>query len=217
MPRVSALLHALTTDRVPAFAAATGLPPESAEQWLPHIEEAAERFRISTPARLAMFLAQVGHESQGFRRLTENLNYSDAGLCQTWPSRFPTLADAMPYHRQPERIANKVYANRMGNGDEESGDEWRYRGRGLIQLTGRDNYAACAEALGVDLLAYPDLLTDRAYAALSAGWYWQMRGLNPLADAGEIELVSRRINGGEHGLAERAALWKRARLALGVA
>lgn len=178
---------------------------------------------IVTGARQAAFLAQVLVESAGLRTLEESLDYSVQRLRQVWPRRFPTDADAQPCSRAPEKLANKVYANRLGNGDETSGDGWKYRGRGLIQLTGRANYEAFSTAMHVDALRDPDLLLKPAGAVLSAVWFWQSKCLNALADetAGAdgdnrfIELT-RRVNGGVNGLAERRAYWQRARQALGV-
>lgn len=158
-------------------------------------------YGIDTPARVAAFLAQVAHESADFTRVTENLNYSAFGLASTWPSRF-RLPNGQPnelahaLHRNPIAIANHVYANRMGNGDVASEDGWRYRGRGLKQLTGRANYAACGEGIGLDLIGHPELLEEPDAAVESACWYWREHGLNALADAGDFEGVTRRINGG---------------------
>ncbi|MDW3710703.1 MULTISPECIES: glycoside hydrolase family 19 protein [Pseudomonas] len=180
---------------------------------------AMSRFSITTPARQSAFLAQCAHESAGFSRLAENLNYSASGLAATWPGRFRGVdgqpnALALAYQRRPAVIANHVYANRMGNGDEESGDGWRFRGRGLLQITGRGMYQRCGDALGLPLLEQPDLLLQPEPAVLSAAWFWQSNGLNALADAGDFEAITRRINGGLNGLAERKALWLKAREAL---
>ena len=135
------------------LAQALHMTPAKAEEWIDAINQTFEYFDISTPEQQASFLGQCGHESNGFTALVENLNYKAESLCKVWPKRFPTLDAAQPYNRNPEAIANHVYASRMGNGDEESGDGFAFRGRGLIQLTGRDNYRACGEALGVDLEA----------------------------------------------------------------
>ncbi|WP_325927410.1 glycoside hydrolase family 19 protein [Pseudomonas mosselii] len=169
------------------------------------------KYAIVTRLRIAAFLAQIGHESGQLRSLTENLNYSAEALVRTWPSRF-TAQTAGVYARKPERIANRVYEGRMGNGPEPSGDGWRYRGRGVLQVTGRDNYRACSEALFSDsrLLNAPELLEHPVYAALSAGWFWQSRGLNALADAGEFLAITKRINGGINGLEDREQLYARA-------
>lgn len=197
------------------LALAAGIAPDLAFRWYPHINEMADRFQV-TGKRLAMWIAQCGHESDSFTRLVENLNYSAPGLHRVWPKRFPTVADAVPYMRQPEKIANKVYANRMGNGDEGSGDGWRFRGRGLIQLTGRANYKACGGGLGVDLVGDPGLLSDPRWASLSAGWFWQTRKLNALSDAGDVEAVTRKINGGTTGLQDRLVRYDRALPHIGV-
>jgi len=137
--------------------------------------------------------------------LEENLHYSATRLMAVWPSRFPNIAVANQYANNPEKIANYVYAGRLGNGDEESGDGWRYHGRGLIQLTGKDNYANCGSGLGVDLLSNPNMLIDPKYAALSAGWFWNKKGLNALADAQDLDTMTKRINGGLLGLDDRKA------------
>lgn len=187
------------------LAQALKLTPAKAEEWIDAINETFDRFDISTPERQACFLGQCAHESGGFTALKENLNYKQESLCKVWPKRFPTIDDAEPYHKQPEKIANKVYANRMGNGDEESGDGWKYRGRGLIQLTGHDNYKACGEALGVDLLSDPDLVSTPQYAALSAGWFWDKNHLNAYADKNDMEGLTKKINGGTHGIDDRVA------------
>lgn len=167
-----------------------------------------ERFQISTPVRQAAFLAQVAHESAGFRRLEENLNYSAQGLKATWPHRFDVEKAAL-LHRKPQQIANYVYAGRLGNGPESSGDGWRFRGRGLIQITGRNNYREVSEALFLSahrLLDEPELLTQPDCAAKSAGYFWQSRGLNLLADQGNFRQITYRINGGYHGMDARDAL-----------
>lgn len=179
------------------------------------LADACAEFDIGTPLRLASFLAQVAHESGQLSRVSENLNYSVAGLVATFPKYF-TAATAPAYARQPEKIANKVYAGRMGNGDEASGDGWRFRGRGLIQVTGRTNYGACAAALGLDLLTEPALLAAPVPACRSAAWFWKERGLNGLAEARDFVTITRRINGGIHGLAERQAYYDRACAVLNV-
>lgn len=181
------------------------LTPAKAEEWIDAINETFDRFDISTPERQACFLGQCAHESAGFTALKENLNYSAEGLTKVWPKRFPSLDAAQPYHRNPEKIANKVYADRMGNGNEASGEGFKYRGRGLIQLTGKDNYKACGEALGADLLNDPDQVSSPKYAALSAGWFWDKNKLNQFADANDMTTLTKRINGGTHGLDDRIA------------
>ena len=177
--------------------------------FVPVLNTAMGKYSIITPARIAAFLAQVGHESGQLTALVENLNYSAQALLSCWPARF-TAALASQVARQPEKIANIVYADRMGNGSTASGDGWSYRGRGLIQVTGRANYAKCGEALGLDLIGNPDLLAQPANAALSAGWFWSINGLNTLADAGNFTQITQRVNGGQNGAADRLAIYQRA-------
>ncbi|MBJ2181457.1 glycoside hydrolase family 19 protein [Pseudomonas veronii] len=165
------------------------------------------RYGIVGTPRAAAFIAQVGHESGQLTRLVENLNYSADGLMKTWPSRFD-LVRATACARKPEQIANVVYACRMGNAA--PGDGWKYRGRGPIQVTGKANYAACGEALGLDLINHPELLEKPQYAAMSAAWFWSANGLNTLADAGDLTKITRRINGGLTGQADRQALYDKA-------
>jgi putative chitinase len=172
-----------------------------AEEWVDAINTTFETFEIETLEQKASFLGQCGHESNGFTALVENLNYKAESLCEVWPKRFYSLEMALPYNRNPEKIANYVYANRMGNGNEESGDGWNFRGRGLIQLTGRDNYRTCGEALSVDLESNPDLVSTPMYAALSAGWFWRTHKLNDIAD--NVAAVTQKINGGTLGLEDR--------------
>lgn len=179
--------------------------------FVPALNRAMARWKIDSPVRQAAFLAQVGHESGQLRRLVENLNYSAEALVRTWPNRF-TAQNAGAYARQPERIANRVYGGRMGNGQETSGDGWRYRGRGLIQLTGRDNYRRAGQALGLPLLENPELLEQPEHAAQSAAWWWATHGLNELADAGRFSDIGSIINTGQpgrvpHGAVERKALY----------
>ena len=175
--------------------------------FVPVLNAAMNRYSIVGTPRAAAFIAQVGHESGQLTRLVENLNYSADGLMKTWPSRFD-LVRATACARKPEQIANVVYADRMGNAG--PGDGWKYRGRGLIQVTGKTNYAACGEALGLDLINQPELLERPQYAAMSAAWFWSTRGLNTLADQGEFMKITRRINGGLNGLADRQALYDNA-------
>jgi putative chitinase len=164
---------------------------------------------IDTPHEVASFVAEVGHESRHLQALAENLNYSDKGLLATWPRRFDPVTAAR-YARHPEMIANRAYAHRYGNGDEASGDGWRYRGRGAIQITFHDNYAACGAALGLDLLRQPELLLDPINAMRSAGWFWKVKGLDAEDDDDDVTRETRIINGGALGLAERQAIFDRA-------
>jgi putative chitinase len=182
-------------------------------KWLAPLEEAFAKYDISTPQRQAAFIGQCAHESGNFKTLQENLNYSAEGLMKTWPSRFPTKEIADQYARQPAKIAGKVYNGRLGNTSEEEAS--KYLGRGLIQLTGKENYANCGSGLGVDLIGNPDWLLNPKYAALSAGWFWNKKGLNSLADASDIETMTKRINGGLIGLDDRKAKIAKALSVLG--
>ena len=173
------------------------------EKWLEPLNNTFDKYEINTPKRQAAFIGQCSHESGNFKTLQENLNYSAEGLMKTWPSRFPTKEVADQYARQPAKIAGKVYNGRMGNTSEE--EAAKYLGRGLIQLTGKENYANCGSGIGVDLLADPTLLLDPRYATLSAGWFWNKKGLNALADAGDAVTITKRINGGALGLDDRLA------------
>ena len=201
------------------------------EKWLDAIRLTCEEFSIDTPQRVAAFLAQTSHESAGYTMLEENLNYSDVTMAAVWPQRFAVQepdpnkpgktrpkkdekgknipnAFAKALHRKPELIANAVYSNRMGNGTIESGEGWLYRGRGLKQLTGKDNVTRCSKALGVDFVSNPDLLLQPEYAARSAGWFWKTNNLSKFADAEDIKGMTKVINGGEIGLAQREALYE---------
>jgi putative chitinase len=196
---------------------------QNVPQWTSALNAAMNRFEITTPARAAAFLAQTAHESGEFRRLVENLSYSAAGLCKTWPNRFSTIDIARPYERQPELLANYVYAKRLGNGDVASGDGWRFRGRGLIQLTGRGNYHSCGTAIVLPLEAEPERLETPDAAALAAAQFWQSRGLNHLADDqnddnddADFVAITKIINGGTAGLTARRTYWARAKIALGI-
>lgn len=185
-----------------------GKIPDSVIAEIPAV---AEKFSINTPLRLAHFLAQCGHESGGFKLIRENLNYSADGLQKIFHKYFPTLESATAYARQPEKIANKVYANRMGNGDEASGDGYKFAGKGFIQLTGKENYTAFDKTVEDDILANPNLVATK-YPLLSAGFFWNKNGLNTLADAGSSEdavtKVTKRVNGGTIGLVDRLAHFK---------
>lgn len=161
------------------------------------------KYEINTAVRVAAFMAQCGHESADFTTLKENLNYGAKGLRGTWPKRFPDDATAAKYERKPEMIANKVYSDRMGNGPEASGDGWKYRGRGAIQLTGHDNYAAFAKDIGKTIDEAIVYLETLEGAIESACWFWKKNGLNAVADTKDMKLATKKINGGDLGLAER--------------
>lgn len=172
-------------------------------KWLKPLEDTFAKYDINTPKRQAAFIGQTAHESANFKTLEENLNYNAGALMRVWPSRFPDASTAEKYAHNPEAIANKVYGGRMGNGPEETGEGWKYHGRGLIQLTGKENYERCGSGINVDLLGNPDRLLDPEYAALSAGYFWNKKDLNSLADSGDYETMTKRINGGFNGLSDR--------------
>jgi putative chitinase len=170
------------------------------------IPDVQTKFEINTPLRLAHFLAQCGHESGGFKAVSENLNYGAKGLMGTFKKYFPTEALANAYARQPEKIANKVYGGRMGNGLEASGEGYKFRGRGYIQLTGKENYTAFDKSVEDDILATPDLVATK-YPLLSAAWFFHKNGLHKIADEGATDAVvtkvTKRVNGGTIGLPDR--------------
>jgi len=182
--------------------------PDGVIQMIP---DTAAKFQINTPLRLAHFLAQCGHESGGFRATQENLNYSAKGLMGIFKKYFPTEAIANAYQRNPQKIANKVYASRMGNGDEGSGEGYKFRGRGYIQLTGKDNYTAFGKSIGEDIPSNPDVVASK-YALLSAAWFFSKNGLHKMADGGATDAVvtsiTKRVNGGTIGLADRIKHFK---------
>lgn len=177
---------------------------------LGQIPDCTEKFSINTPLRLAHFLAQCAHESAEFKAREENLNYSAAGLKKVFAKYFPgNLAES--YARQPEKIASRVYGGRMGNGDEASKEGYKYRGRGYIQLTGKDNYSAFSNSTSDDILNNPDLVASK-YPLLSAAWFWGIRSLNSLADKGAgdevVTQITKKVNGGLNGLEDRIAHFK---------
>ena len=174
------------------------------------LTESFDKYDINTVNRAAGFLAQCGHESAGFTVLKENLNYSSDGLNKIFKKYFPTVADATPYARNPEKIANKVYANRMGNGPEESGDGFRYCGRGLIQLTGKNNYTFFAGSLDIPVEEASEYLQTFEGAVQSACFFWEQNKLNQWADAGDILTLTKRINGGTIGLEDRVKHYEHA-------
>ena len=165
---------------------------------------------INTPLRLAHFFSQISHES-GLKPISENLNYTAKRLWEIFPKYFPTTELCNKYQKNPESIANRVYANRMGNGNEASGDGWKYRGRGFIQITGKENYNSLCNDTGINCVDNPDCLLEEANAMTSALWFWNKKGLNELADIDNIETITKKINGGFNGLAHRKSLlikWK---------
>jgi putative chitinase len=195
---------------------ASALTAEQRIQYLGPLNAATDEFAINTPLRLSAFLAQTAHESQNFTRLTENLNYSAKRLTQVWPKRFPTIEKAQQYANNPEKLANFTYGGRNGNGPEASGDGWKYRGRGFIQITGRSNYQSCGDGLGVDLIQDPDKLVQPEFAFRSAAWFWNSRKLNEPADVGNMEKITIAINGGKVGLDERIKLYNKIKTILGI-
>lgn len=172
-------------------------------EWHEALDQLLPDYGIDTPKRVAAFVAQCAHESAEFRFIEENLNYRAASLRKTFAKYFPTDEIARQYERKPQMIANRVYANRMGNGDEASGDGWRYRGRGLIQLTGKDNYTFFAGSLGIPVEEAADYLGTFEGAAQSACFFWEQNNINRFADAGDIRGMTRAINGGFIGLEDR--------------
>lgn len=176
------------------------------DQWYNALSQLLPDYEINTPQRIASFLAQCAHESGGFLFLKENLNYKAASLRKVFPKYFPTDEIANAYASKPnkaEAIANRVYASRMGNGPEESGDGYRYCGRGLIQLTGKDNYTFFAGSLGITVEEASEYLQTFEGAAQSACWFWETNNLNQFADKGDIVTMTKRINGGTIGLEDR--------------
>ncbi|MEN0626039.1 glycoside hydrolase family 19 protein [Phytobacter ursingii] len=206
------------------FQRAAGISDALAQKWFTPVTTAMREFGIDTPLRIAGFIAQTGHESQGFTVLSESLFYRDAiRVARFFRSAFDLnndkilqpseIAEAGQYTCQPIKLANRAYANRGGNGPESSGDGWRYRGRGLIQVTFKNNYRDCGKALGLDLLSTPDLLMEPLAAARSAAWYWQSRDCNSSADRSDVVGMTKKINPALDGLDERAS---RFQLAVGV-
>ena len=192
-----------------------GVSSDNIDKYLPWLNMTMLKYNIETPVRQAMFLSQLAHESANFKLVSENLNYSVNGLRSVFAKYFPTDDLAAEYARKPEKIANRVYANRMGNGDEASGDGWKYRGRGLIQLTGKDNYTAFSLHANNEAIIYPDLVAEPELAVESGGWFWGTNNLNKLADTGDVKVVTKRINGGYNGLADREAKFGKLMVILG--
>lgn len=205
---------------------ATGCTPGNADKYLPFFLEVLPKFGIDTRLRLAGFLAQCAHESSLFSVVQENLNYSAEGLANTWPKRYAkTLQNgvyakdkagrylpsdkAKQIARKPVLIANDCYANRMGNGSVESGDGWRYSGKGLKQCTGKSNYQALSKFTGIDFVAKPELLLEPAYSVISACWFWQANNLSAFADRKDIVGMTKVINGGTLGLMARQAMFEK--------
>jgi putative chitinase len=198
---------------------------QNRERYADPLGDACVRFGITSPKQIAMFIAQVGHESGYLRSVQESLNYRAEALVPTFGSHRITAEQAARLGRSGDRpadqqgIANVVYGGRFGQdilGNTEPGDGWRFRGRGLIQTTGRKNYATCGAGIGLDLISNPDLLLEPEHAAASAGWFWSSRGLNRFADAGDLEGCTKKVNGGLKGLDDRRAIYDRARKVFGL-
>lgn len=205
----------------------TGCSNKVAEIWLPYFNSIPKNFGIDTPLRMAAFLAQVGHESGGLTLLEENLNYSAEGLANVWPKRYAKKLQnglyaknsvgrylpstlAIKIARKPVLIASNTYADRMGNGSVESQEGWKYRGRGILQITGKSNYVNLTLNTGIDFVSNPDLLKEPAYALISACFFWKSNNLNRFADKKDILSLSKAINGGIIGLEHRKALYEKA-------
>jgi len=185
------------------------------DYWCSALNQILPEYEINTPKRVAAFVAQCAHESGGFKFLIENLNYRAASLRKTFPKYFPTDILAAQYEKQPAKIANRVYANRMGNGDEQSGDGFRYCGRGLIQLTGKDNYTVFAASIDTPVNEIPEYLETFEGAVQSACWFWESNSLNKWADKSDIVMLTKKINGGTIGLEDRIKHYNHALHVLG--
>jgi putative chitinase len=195
------------------FESCVGKPPY-AEHWFEALCEILPDYEINTVERVAAFLAQTAHESGGYRAIKENLNYKAESLCKVWP-RYFNAGNAAQYAHQQEKIANRAYANRMGNGPEESGDGWKFAGKGLIQLTGKDNYTRYAQSLEISLDEASEHLTTFEGCVQSAAWFWEANNLNQFADSGDMLTLTKRINGGTLGLEDRIKHYKHAIQVLG--
>lgn len=189
--------------------------PANMQKYLEPLNNTFQKYEINTPLRQAMFLTQTGHETGSLSSIVENLNYSAESLLKVFKKYF-TPEQAADYAHKPALIANRVYANRMGNGDEGSGDGWKYRGQGLIQITGKENYKNLGDELMYDFVANPQDLQKPGAAAMSAGWYWKLRKLNLYSDKGDVHEVRFRINGGDNGLADCITRYVRCKMALGI-
>ena len=186
------------------------------DNWTDALNNTLPAYDITTVNRIAAFLGETYVESNAYTELHENLNYRATSLMREWPTHFPTLSIATQYANKPEAIANRAYANRMGNGNEASGDGWLYCGRGLIQITGRNNYQAFANSVGMDISSIPDYLQTFTGATVSACWFWQSNDLNHLADAWDIDTISIRVSGGTNDSTQRLQQCNRAQQILGV-
>lgn len=188
---------------------------ETASRYADLINGAMLEAQIKTPRQKAAFIASIAHESAGLARWVENLYYSAERIVEVWPTRFASIDDARPYAMQPEKLANSVYAQRMGNGPSSTGNGYRYRGRGPLMLTGKDNYAAAERDMGIPLTQNPSLAAEPEYGFRIAAWFWRTNGLNELAEAGDFKAVTKKINGGLVGYKDRYASFVRGLAALG--
>ncbi len=203
----------LTSDQL--ISIMPSCPSGKSVEYAEALSKAMDEAQINTVSRMASFLGQIAHESNQLRGWMESLNYSAKAITKTWPKRFPTIESATPYARNPEKLANKVYSNRMGNGDEASGEGWKYRGRGPLQITGKESYRAAGTYLKIDLENNPDLAIVPENGFRIATWYWTTHNLNALADKGDFVGITKAINGGTIGLAERQAFYQKALSVLG--
>jgi putative chitinase len=200
---------------IPDLIAAVRCTAEVAAEWIDPLSGAAFIYDINTPQRMAYWLATIAHESARLSKLEEDLNYSAGRLAQIWPGRFgPGKAEPRDYAHQPAKLASFVYANRMGNGPPETFDGWTYRGRGPIQLTGRDNYSAAAAGIHADIVRFPELVIEPPVGAMTAAWFWTTHGLNELADEDDFEGAVRRVNGGLTNYEDRQECLRRAEFAM---
>jgi len=188
--------------------------PKCPKSWADALIASMPDYDINTPLRQSAFIAQIAHESNELTRLEENLNYSADRLAVVFPKYFPTVESASEYHRNPQKIANYVYANRMGNGNADSNDGWTFRGRGAIMLTGRENYTFYGKAIKRDLIAKPQLLLEPDAGSDCACFFFQSKGLNVLSDTGDFKTITKRVNGGLIGYEERLKYYEKAKKAL---
>lgn len=200
----------LTLDQL--YKINNNLNKKECEYYLNALNKVLPEYEINSPLRIAHFLAQILHESGHLKYKSENLNYSAQSLLKVFPKYFKDIVDANNYARQPVKIANRVYANRMGNGNEASGEGWKFRGRGLLQLTGKSNYIECGKFCKLDLIQFPDsILGDPELNIKVACWYWSSRGLNQHADRNDITTITKKINGGLNGIEDRTKILSKAR------
>jgi putative chitinase len=192
------------------------ITPRAPKIWIDSLITEMSNQDINTPLRESAFISQIAHESSELTHLEENLNYSAERLMIIFPKKFLTIEFAQQYNRQPEKIANYIYSNRMNNGDESSGDGWKYRGRGAIQITGKYNYQKYATLSGKPLIDQPELVLDPLIGSQVACLFWTQNGLNFLADVEDMETITRRINGGLIGFPERMKYYEKAKEVLGV-